>query len=277
MKRFHDAVVWITGGGTGIGRALALAFAREGARVVVSGRRPEPLDEVVAEVTSLGREGLAAVCDVTDESQIDDTLAQLLARFGRLDVVVANAGFCVNGRVERLSAADWRRQLDTNVVGAAVTASKCLPALRHTRGRVVFVASVAGNVTYPGGAAYAASKFALRAIGLTLGMELHGSGVTCTTIHPGLVESDIGKTDNLAVFKPEREDPRPTTFMWPAERAARVMLGAIYRRQREVVVTGHGKLGAFLGRHLPGVTCFFMERAGVEKMAHFADQLGDRR
>ncbi|MGB8223659.1 MAG: SDR family NAD(P)-dependent oxidoreductase, partial [Polyangiales bacterium] len=120
-KRFKNQVVWITGGGSGIGRALALAFADEGASVAVSGRREERLHEVVQELEAKGAKGLAVRCDVTDEASVADAVQKIVRAWGGLDVAVANAGFVVAGRIEKLSAADWRRQLDVNVIGAAMT------------------------------------------------------------------------------------------------------------------------------------------------------------
>ena len=105
-----------------------------------------------------------------------------------------------------------------------------------------------------------ASKFAIRGLGATLSAELSGSGVTCTTIHPGYVESEIAKVDNAGQFDPERKDKRPARIMWPADRAAKVMIGAIHRRQREFVFTGHGRFGAFMGRHFPGLTHLLVAR-----------------
>lgn len=259
-KLFEDKVVWITGGGSGIGRALALEFARQGARVAISGRRQERLDEVAAEITALGTEGLGVPCDVTEESQVEAAVQQVVDHFGQLDVAVANAGFGVMGKVEKLTADDWRRQLDVNVVGAAITARYALPELRKTRGRVAFIASVAAMLSMPGGTAYSASKYALRAIGQGLSMELHGSGVSCTTIHPGFVESEIAQVDNEGVFHEDRDDDRPQKLMWKADDAARVSVKAIHKRKREYTFTGHGKVGAFIGRHMPGLVHFAMTR-----------------
>ena len=112
----------------------------------------------------------------------------------------------------------------------------------------------------PGIGAYAASKFAVRAIGQTLAAELHGSGVSCTTIHPGYIESEIAQVDNQGRFDPQREDRRPKNLMWPADRAARAMVDAIAKRKREYTFTGHGKVGAFAGRHMPGLVHFGMTR-----------------
>jgi len=259
-KRFENQVVWITGGGSGIGRALALAFASEGATVAVSGRREERLQEVVQELEAHGAKGLAVRCDVADEASVAETVQKVVRTFGGLDVAVANAGFSVAGRIEKLSAADWRRQLDVNVIGAAMTARYALPHLRKRKGRMVLVGSVSSMLSTPGFGAYSASKYAVRAIGQALAVELHGSGVTCTTIHPGYIESEIAQVDNQGRFDSSREDRRPKNLMWPTDRAARVMVGAIARRKREYTFTGHGKAGAFAGRHMPSLVHFGMTR-----------------
>ena len=189
----------------------------------------------------------------------------IVEAFGALDVAVANAGFSVAGKLEKISADDWRRQFDVNVVGAASTARVALPELKKSRGRVVFIASVSGLLCTPGMSAYSSSKFALRAIGLTLSQELSGTGVSCTTIHPGFIESEIAKVDNQGVYHEDRGDPRPAQLMWSAEDAAKVMVKAIHKRKREYVLTWHGKFGAFLGQHAPSLVHFVMTRASSKK------------
>lgn len=259
-KRFDNKVVWITGGGSGIGRALASAFAKEGAIVAVSGRREERLREVVEELEAKGAKGLAVRCDVTDEASVAEAVRKVVQTLGGLDVAVANAGFAVAGRIEKLSAADWRRQLDVNVIGAAMTARYAIPHLRERKGRLVLVGSIASMMPSPRVGAYAASKYAVRAIGQALSVELHGSGVTCTTIYPGYIESELGQVDNQGRFDPTREDRRPKSLLWPADRAARVMVDAIAKRKREYTFTAHGKAGAFAGRHMPGIVHFSLTR-----------------
>lgn len=265
MGRFDGMVAWITGGGTGIGRGLALRFAREGGDVALSGRRVDRLEETANEVRALGRKALVIQCDVVDEKACETAVSLIEGELGRLDVAIANAGFSVSGRIEQLTADDWRRQLDVNVVGVANTAKWSLPALRRTGGRLVLVSSVMGMLAMPAQAPYSASKFAVRAIGLTLAQELHGTGVSCTTIYPGFVESEIGQVGVDGVFDPSRKDKRPKKFMWTSDKAAQVMWGAIWKRKREYVFTGHGKLGGFLGRHFPGLVHFAMTRESMQK------------
>lgn len=265
MSTFEDKVVWITGGGSGIGRALAHEFARRGANVAVSGRRTDKLDETVEQIDNLAGQpgrGLAVQCDVTDESQIADAVAGVAEHFGRLDVAIANAGFGVGGRVEELSADDWRRQFDVNVVGAAVTARHALGELRKTAGRVVLMGSVSGTIANPGNAAYCASKYAVRAIGQALAMELAGEDVSCTLVQPGFVSSEIGQVDNDGNFHDDWEDRRPQQLMWPAEKAAGVIVDAIAKRKREFTFTAHGKFAAFLGKHAPGLVHHVVSAVG---------------
>lgn len=264
-KRFEGLVAWITGAGSGIGKALAIELALQGAAVAVSGRRRANLDEVVAAIGAIGGKSLPVPCDVTDEKSLADAAKTVERELGRIDVVVANAGFSVAGAIRDLTFADWRRQFDTNVIGAAMTATVALDALEKTKGRIVLVGSVSAFTPAPRVGAYSASKAALRSLGQTLDMELHGTGVSVTLIHPGYVESEIAQVDNDGKHDGSRVDRRPKNLMWPADKAARVMAGAIWSRKHEFVFTGHGQVGAFIGQHMPGVLRFAMTRTGTKK------------
>lgn len=254
-------MAWITGGGSGIGRATALELARQGAKVAVSGRRTDKLQGVIDDIEGVGGVAAAVQCDVQDDAQIEAAARAVVDRFGRLDIALANAGFSVMGRIEDLTADDWRRQLETNVIGTALTVRAALPFLRQQKGRVGLIGSVAAFICAPKLGAYNASKYAVRAIGQTLSVELAGSGVSCTTVHPGYVDTEIAQVDNSGRFDPTREDRRPKNLMWPADKAARVVVRALHKRKREVVFTGHGKVGAFIGQHLPAVAHLMMARS----------------
>lgn len=264
-KRFDGQVAWVTGGGTGIGKAIAAELARQGAIAVVSGRRQDRLDAAVAELEAGGATAAGIVCDVNDDASVAHAVSEIVARFGRLDVVVANAGFSVGGRVTRLTVADWERQFSTNLFGVVRTVNHALPHLQEVGGRIGLIGSVAQYLPVPGAGAYAASKAAVHAYGQTLSAELTGSGVSCTTIHPGFIESEIAKVDNEGTFDPNREDTRPAALMWKPDAAAVPMARALAWRRREVVITGHGKLAAFLGRHLPGLTALLMSQGAKQR------------
>jgi NAD(P)-dependent dehydrogenase (short-subunit alcohol dehydrogenase family) len=250
---FSNQLVWITGASSGLGRGMALEFASQGATVAVSARRKDLLEEVVKEIEEKGGKAKAFVCDVIDTSSIKDCVTQIISDFGKLDVAVANAGFGAMGKMEELTEADWSRQLAVNVTGLAMTCKYALPHLKKTKGRLALLGSVAAFVPNPGIAAYGASKAAVHNIGESLQVELKGSGVSCTTIHPGFVESNITRVDNSGNFHPEQQDPRPANLMWPTEKAAKVMVEAINKRKKVFVFTGHGKIAVFLGKYFPGV------------------------
>jgi NAD(P)-dependent dehydrogenase (short-subunit alcohol dehydrogenase family) len=258
---FRDKAVWITGGGSGLGAAMALEFARQGADVAISGRRLDRLDAVVAQIEALGRRASAIQCDVTDDAAVARAAGHARDAFSsRLDVVVANAGFGVAGTIESLPIEAWQRQFATNVFGAVSTIRHSLPALRETGGRIGLVGSVMGMLTGPKNGPYASSKHALRAIGQTLAMELHGSGVSVSLLNPGFVSTEISQVDNKGEFHAEWTDKRPSKLMWTAEHAARVMVHAMWRRKRDFTFTAHGKVGAFVGRHAPGLLHFAATR-----------------
>jgi len=251
VRRLDGGVVWITGGGSGLGAACAEELGARGAKVALSGRRLDRLEAAATALRARGVEARVVPCDVTDEESVQAAVADIVAAWGGIDLLLANAGFAVNGPVEALSVADWRRQYDTNVLGLVACVAHALPSLRARRGRIGLVGSVAAFLPIPGSAAYASSKAAVHLIGHTLRAELAPAGVSVTVLHPGFVESEIGQVDNRGVFHGERPDRRPARLMWSAPRAARVMVEAVLARKAERVFTGHGRFGAFVGRHLP--------------------------
>lgn len=254
-------VVWITGGGTGIGKALAIAYAKRGCRVAISGRRVARLEEAIQAIDAAGGKGLAVPCDVCVESDNQAAVEQIISTFGRLDIAIANAGFGVRGRIENLRPEDWNRQLNVNLIGATQTVRYALPELQKTNGRVVLISSVMAYIRAEKHGAYAASKAAITAIGETLSLELIGTGVSCTTIHPGYVESEIGQVTNDGQFSEDLGDHRPQKLMWTTEAAAKVMLSAINKRKRLYTFTWHGWFAQFMARHCPNLVNWALGRS----------------
>lgn len=251
--KLDKLVVWITGASSGLGRGMALEFASHGAIVAVSSRRMDELHEVVNEIEAKGGKAKAYFCDVLDPNTIEICVNEIISDFQKLDVTVANAGYGVVGKVEELTESDWNRQLAVNVTGLALTCKYALPYLRKTKGRLALLGSVAAFVPNPGIAAYGASKAAVHNIGESLQVELKGTGVSCTTIHPGFVDSNITRVDNAGAYHPDRKDPRPANLMWKTEKAAKVMIAAIQKRRKVFVFTGHGKIVVFMGKYFPSL------------------------
>jgi short-subunit dehydrogenase len=262
VDRFAGRVVLVTGASSGVGAAIAREFARQGADLVLVARRFPRLLSLADELRATGRRALALMGDVTVDGAVEEAVKQALAAFGRLDVAVANAGFGVVGPFERLVLDDYRRQFETNVFGVLRTASATLPALRSSRGTLVIVGSVSGHVPTPGASAYAMSKAAVHALAGSLRAEVLADGVGVVLVIPGFVESEIRRVDNRGVHHPDARDPVPSWLVVPADRAARVIVRAVARRRREVVVTGHGKVVVWVARHLPSLLAFALERGG---------------
>ena len=246
-------VAFITGASSGIGAALAREFARRGADVALAARRIDRLEALAADLTARGRRTLVLACDVTRDGDLESAAARTRETLGRIDVVVANAGFGVVGAVEDLTIADYRRQFETNVFGVLGTIYATLDDLKRTRGRLAIVGSVSGHLATPGGSPYAMSKFAVRALADALRAELRPAGVAVTLLSPGFVESEIRLVDNRGVLRTGGRDVVPRWLRMPADTAARKIVRAIVHRRREVVITGHGKAAVFLQRHVPGV------------------------
>jgi short-subunit dehydrogenase len=267
VTRFPGHVALITGASSGIGAALALELARQGANLALLARRRDRLATVSADVERQGRRALALTADVTVDGDVERAVAATLAAFGRLDVVVANAGFGVVGAVERLALDDYRRQFETNVFGVLRTVQASLGALKASRGRLVIVGSVAGYVATPGASPYAMSKFAVRGLAAALGYELASAGVSVTLVVPGYVASEIRRVDNTGVFRAEAREPVAAPLIMSAPRAARQIARAMARRRREVVITSHGKLAVFVQRHAPWLVAAAIRTFGLKARA----------
>ena len=264
MSRFAGQVALITGASAGIGAALARELARQGADLVLLARRQDRLAALAAEIERRHRRALIVAADVTVDGDLERAVAAARTAFGKLDVVVANAGFGVVGPFERLTLDDYRRQFETNVFGVLRTVRAALDPLKATRGRLVIIGSVAGYIASPGGSPYAMSKFAVRGLAYALRLELAPSGVAVTLVTPGYVESEIRRVDNTGVFREAAPESAPSWLVMPADRAARRIVRAIARRRAEVVVTAHGKVGVFVQRHAPWLIRATMRAAGLK-------------
>jgi NADP-dependent 3-hydroxy acid dehydrogenase YdfG len=182
----------VTGAGSGIGAAVALALGQAGARVAVLGRRPGPLDEVCHRIVAAGGEAVALPGDVRDYESMAAAVEEAVARFGGLDILVANAAVADAGPIAEEDPKLYRDVIETNVIGVLNGIRAALPHMvGRSAGHVVVVASVSGRITYVGEPAYVASKHATIAFAECLRQEVAERGIRVTTIEPGLVETPL--------------------------------------------------------------------------------------
>lgn len=250
---FHGKSILITGASSGIGESLAHQLAAKGASLVLAARRTDRLEKIAQEIYEQKGVAMTLRCDVNSESDLNATVQSTLDNFGRLDIVIANAGFGVVGKMEKLTLQDYQRQFETNVYGVLRTIYATLPELKKTRGQLVLLGSVASYVSLPGSSPYSMSKFAIRALADALTDELRPYGIAVTLLSPGFVESEIRRIDNQGSLRAEARDPLPSWLPMPSRLAAKKMIEAISLRKREVLISSHGKIIVFIHRYFP---CF---------------------
>jgi NAD(P)-dependent dehydrogenase (short-subunit alcohol dehydrogenase family) len=195
MERLKGKTALVTGGGRGIGRGIVLEFAREGADVAVNYRRDRDAAEAtVAEVRALGRRAVAVQADVVDYAAVEAMVACTVAEFGKLDVVVANAGIASRlAPVATIDPADWRRVLAADLDGAFHTARAAIEHVIAQRGAFLFISSIGADAAAPGGAPYHVAKAGVNTLTKVLAKEVAPAGVRVNCIAPGLVRSEMGE------------------------------------------------------------------------------------
>ena len=194
MTAFAGKVVWMTGAGTGIGKAGALMFAQEGAAVALIGRRRDKLDEVAAEIQAIGGAAAVEALDVADRKKVGEAGERLLKRLGRVDILVNNAGLnVVNRRLNEITAEDWDYILAVNLTGAFNMVQAAMPTMRNQKdGLIINIASTAAKrVSGVAGIAYSASKFGMLGMSLSLTQEAWKFGIRACCLCPDDVNTPI--------------------------------------------------------------------------------------
>jgi 3-oxoacyl-[acyl-carrier protein] reductase len=190
--KLEGRVALITGASQGIGHACSLALARQGASIAVAARNQQKLDELVKEIETAGGKATAFVIDVADEEQIKSGIKSAIAHFGKIDILINNAGITRDQLVMRMKRTDWDSVLNTNLTSAYLCIQQVIPSMLKQRwGRIINITSVFGQMGQAGQANYAASKAGL--IGLTMAMarEVASRNITCNAVAPGFIETSM--------------------------------------------------------------------------------------
>jgi NAD(P)-dependent dehydrogenase (short-subunit alcohol dehydrogenase family) len=256
---FAGASVLIFGGSRGLGLVLARELAGEGARVTLAARDAAELERARADLEERGFQARTVVCDIRHQQQVDETIAQVVAERGALDVLVNDAGIIQVGPVAHMEVADFENALATHFWGPLYAVLAALPHLRQSRSpRIVNISSIGGKIAVPHLVPYSASKFALTGLSDGLRAELAGEGIRVTTVCPGLMRT--GSTYN-AWFKGQHR----REFAWfhvadslpglstSAESAARQIVDACRYGDAELVITLPAKLAVMANALAPGL------------------------
>lgn len=248
-----DKVVIITGATSGIGEACALIFGKAGARIVITGRSQTKLDRGSKQLQEIGIEVLAVLADAASEQDNKRIAEETLARFGRIDILINNAGISMRALFEDLDLEVFHKVMDTNFWGTVYATKYCLPEILKSKGSIIGISSINGFRGTPARTAYTASKYAMNGFFESLRTEVMNHGVHVMVVAPGFTASNIRNTALTADGKPQGESPRDEAKMMTAEEVAHEILKALLKRKRDLVLTKQGKLVVLLNKWIPGI------------------------
>jgi short-subunit dehydrogenase len=249
---FKDKVIIITGASSGIGKALAEELAKRGANVVLGARQYVTLCEITAELdTKYGIKALAVQCDVTKEADCESLIKQTLTTFGKIDVLINNAGLSMRALFNDVDLSVLKNLMDVNFWGTVYCTKYALPEILKTKGSVVAVSSIAGYRGLPGRTGYSSSKFAMNGFMESLRTENLKTGVHVMVACPGFTTSNIRvaalSKDGLAHGETSMEEGK----MMTSEEVAEIISDGILARKRTLIMTGQGKLAVWVNKLFP--------------------------
>jgi NADP-dependent 3-hydroxy acid dehydrogenase YdfG len=198
MSNITNKVVVITGASSGIGESTAKVLAEQGAKVVLGARRKDRIDAVVQDISATGAKAIGFACDVTKRAEVEALIQKAVDNFGRVDVIVNNAGIMPIAPIEALKVDEWDRQIDVNIKGLLYGVAAALPHMQKQKtGHIINIASVFGIKMFaPGGTVYCATKAAVRSLTEGLRMELHSQNIRCTIISPGAIATELAESSS---------------------------------------------------------------------------------
>ena len=198
MSNIKDKVVVITGASSGIGESTAKFLAEQGAKVVLGARRSKRIDEVAKEISANGGKAIGLATDVTKRAEVEALIQRAVEGFGRVDVLINNAGIMPIAPIEALKVDEWDRQIDVNIKGLLYGVAAALPHMQKQKsGHIINIASVFGIKMFaPGGVVYCSTKAAVRALTEGLRMELHSQNIRCTMISPGATATELSESSS---------------------------------------------------------------------------------
>lgn len=248
-----EKVVIITGGSSGIGKALAECYLSHKWRVVISGRNQERLDAAAEELRANGGEVLAVRGDVAKKEDSDKLIEDTLTAFGRIDVLINNAGITMRALFKDADVEVLEKVMQINWAGMVYCTKAAIPHIIRSKGSIVGISSIAGHRGLPGRTGYSASKFAMNGFLEALRSEMIPEGVNVLIACPGYTASNIRNAALVGDGSQQGESPREEEKMMTSEEAAGRIFRAVEKRKRSLVMTSEGKLAVFLNKWMPGM------------------------
>jgi len=249
--KLQGKVAVITGASMGIGEEIAKLFVREGAKVVLCSRGLANLEAARQRIGG-GENTISVVCDVSKRDQVDALVRAALAKFGRIDILINNAGFGLNDSLAELDMAQCRQLFETNLFGAMECMQAVIPIMKKQGGGdIVNISSVSGHISTPYMSVYAASKHGMQAVGRASRLELRKHNINVLTVSPGYIATDFGK--NMLKGKSGQRVAGSAKYGAKPEVVAQATLRGLLKRKREVVVPWFYRIAIKLYENFPGL------------------------
>jgi dehydrogenase/reductase SDR family protein 7B len=248
-----DKVVIITGGSSGIGKALAAEFGARGSKIMITGRNGFNLEKTVKELEERGIMISGFRGDVRIEDDNRRMAEEAIERYGTIDILINNAGISMRALFEDANVDVIQQVMNTNFFGVVYATKHCLPEIIRNKGSVIGISSIAGFQGLPGRTGYSASKFALNGFLEALRLELSAKGTNVLTACPGFTSTNIRIQALTKNGKVQGHSPRDEASMMSPEECARYIYAAAVKRKRRLVLTTQGKLAVLFNKWLPGV------------------------
>jgi short-subunit dehydrogenase len=263
---FHDQVVIVTGASAGIGKSLALMLASQCAKVVIAARRADRLEKIAEQCRMFCGEVLVVPTDVSDEAQCKSLIEKAIAAYGRLDMLINNAGLAASAQFDEFpDLCLFKHTMDVNFYGAVYCTYYALPHLKKTKGRIVAISSLGGKAAIPYNTPYCSSKYAMHGFYDSLRMELYQHGVSCTVVCPWWVATEFheAQMNRDGVPRGERGRAYYTKRTMTSDQCARIVLNAAAKRRREVLM-GPGILASWIKVIFPGLLDWLAVKMFIE-------------
>ena len=248
-----NKVVVISGASSGIGKACAWHFAKNGSKVVLAARSEEKLKAIGKEMMIAGYEILTVRADVSNEEDCQNLISETINKYKVIDVLINNAGISMRATLEEMDLSVMKKVMDINFFGTVFCTKYALPFILKSKGSIVGVSSIAGFKGLPARTAYSASKFAMQGFLESLRIENLKKGLHVLIACPGFTASNIRNTALSKDGEVQRESPRDESKMMTAEKVAEYIYKAVINRQNSLVLTINGKLTVFLNKLFPSV------------------------
>lgn len=243
----------MTGATSGIGESCAKIFGKQGAKIAVTGRNQLKLDNTLVMLQKEGIDCIGILAEAGNEDQNRQMAEQVKTHFGRIDMLINNAGISMRALFQDLDLEVFRKVMDTNFWGSVYATKYCLEEITNNKGSIIGMSSVNGFRGTPARTAYTASKYAMNGFFESLRTEVMKKGVHVLVACPGFTASNIRKNALLADGSTQEESPREENKMMSSDEVATAILSATLKRKRDLVLTKEGKLAFFLNKWFPGI------------------------